>query len=701
MEATECGAAALGSVLAYHGRFVALEELRVACGVSRNGSRARDILQAARRYGLRARGFTADPEALKQLPLPFVVHWRFNHFLVVEGLGRRAVRVNDPAAGRHALSWEEFEQDFTGVAITFEPTPEFQPGGHRRGFLSLLGRRLAGSHMGLAYVLAVSLALVVPSILLPIFARVFIDGYLVGGQTGWLIPLLVAMGVAAAFQAALTFIQREQLLRLQTRIAVVESSRLVRHLLRLPIAFYTQRHTGDLVTRAAINDRVARLLSGDLVTTLLSSITIGFYAIVMATYDLTLTAIGVAAALLSFGALRALAHRRLDVSRKLLQERAKLMGTSLAGLRMIETLKATGSENGFFARWAGEQAVVLNAERRLVASTVVLAAIPTFLASASTAAVLAIGGLRVIEGYLTIGFVIAFQLLLGAFLAPVGQLVTLGGQLQEAEAGMNRIDDVLNHPAIELPPAGHVEHRSRLRGEVEVRGLSFGYAPLEPPLVQDVTLRIRPGQHVALVGETGSGKSTIARLIAGLHEPWDGEVLFDGQPRSRIARETMTASLALVDQEISLFAGTIRDNLTLWDPHMPEEDLIRAAMDASIHDEILARPGGYDSVLDEDGRDLSGGQRQRLEIARALSRNPSILILDEATSALDPLTERAVSQNLRRRGCACLIVAHRLSAVRDCSMILVLDAGRVVERGTHAELSSADGRYAQLARVPG
>jgi NHLM bacteriocin system ABC transporter peptidase/ATP-binding protein len=709
MEATECGAAALGSVLAYHGRFVALEELRVACGVSRNGSRARDIVQAARRYGLRSRGFTADPEALKQLPLPLVVHWRFNHFLVVERLGRHAVRVNDPAVGRSALSWEEFEQDFTGVAITFEPAPEFQQGGHRRRLRSLLGRRLAGSRTGLAYVLAVSLMLVVPSILLPISARVFIDGYLVGGQTGWLIPLLALMAAAAGLQAALTFIQREHLLRLQTRIAVVESSRFIRHLLRLPIAFYTQRHTGDLVTRAAINDRLARLLSGDLATTLLSVTTVGFYAIVMATYDLTLTAIGVVAALLSFAALRALSRRRLDISRKLLQERAKLMGTSLAGLRMIETLKATGSESGFFARWAGEQAVVLNAERRLVSSTVVLAAIPPFLASASLAAVLAIGGLRVIQGYLTIGFVVAFQLLLTAFLAPVGQLVTLGGQLQEVEAGMNRTDDVLDHPAIELPPASDVasggrsasraEYQDRLRGEVEVRAVSFGYAPLEPPLVRDVTLRIRPGEHVALVGESGSGKSTIARLIAGLHEPRDGEVLFDGRPRLQIPRETMTASLAMVDQEISLFAGTIRDNLTLWDPDVPEEDLVRAAIDACIHDEILARPGGYNSVLDEDGRDLSGGQRQRLEIARALSCNPSTLILDEATSALDPLTERAVGQNLRRRGCACLIVAQRLSAVRDCSQIVVLDAGRVVQRGTHAELASTDGRYAQLARL--
>jgi ABC-type bacteriocin/lantibiotic exporter with double-glycine peptidase domain len=482
MEAVECGAAALGSVLAHHGRFVSLEELRIACGVSRNGSRARDIVKAARRYGLVARGFTADPGALTRLSLPLVVHWRFTHFLVVERFSRRGVRVIDPAAGRSRLSWEEFEHDFTGVAITFEPGPEFRPGGSRRRFFSLLGRRLAGSGTGLRYALIASLALAVPGILLPVFVRVFIDDYLFADERSWLVPLIALMAGAAGLQAALTFVQREQLLRLQTRIAVVESSRFLRHLLRLPIGFFAQRNIGDLISRASFNDRLARLLSGDLATTVLSVTTMGFYAVLMATYDLTLAAIGVAAALLSFAVLRAIARRRLDVSRKLLQERAKLMGTSLAGLRMIETLKATGSENGFFARWAGEQAVVLNVERRLLSSTVFLAAVPPLLAASSTAVVLAIGGLRVIDGVLTIGFVIAFQLLLSAFLAPIGQLVTLGGTLQEAEAGMNRIDDVLDHPAADVSSgltastkrADRRVAQRQLCGEIELRDVSFG-----------------------------------------------------------------------------------------------------------------------------------------------------------------------------------------------------------------------------------
>jgi len=468
--------------------------------------------------------------------------------------------------------------------------------------------------------------------------------------------------------------------------------------LRLPVEFFNLRFAGDIAARAGLNHAIAALLSGQLASSALAVLSIVFYAAVMLQYSIPLTLLGIGFAAVNLLALRVIARRRVDASRRLGQETGKLISASYSGLQMIETLKASGTDSDFFARWAGYQAKALNAQQELAVYTAFLLAIPALLASLSTAAILALGGDRVIAGSLSIGSLVAFQALMASFSSPVNRLVGLAGTAQEVEADMARLDDVLHHPLDPVTESDRAPRSApgRLEGELELRNITFGYSRLEPPLIANFSLHIRPGGRVALVGGSGSGKSTIARLVAGVYEPWNGDILFDGQSRAVLGRDALTTSLAAVDQDVFLFEGSVEQNLSLWDVTLAESRMVSAAMDARIHDDVAGRAGGYASVIEEGGRNFSGGQRQRLEIARALANNPRILILDEATSALDALTEQQIDDALRRRGCTCLIVAHRLSAIRDCDEIVVLEQGHVVQRGTHDEMKLVDGPYAHL-----
>jgi NHLM bacteriocin system ABC transporter peptidase/ATP-binding protein len=700
MEAVECGAAALAIVLAHYGRWVPLEELRVACGVSRDGSKASNVVKAARRYGLEAKGFKKEPKGLRDLPAPMIIHWNFNHFVVLEGFRRGKVRLNDPASGPREVSEEELDQAFTGVVLTFQPGPELRKGGEPPRLIGALKRRLAGSRAALVFAILTGLALVVPALVVPVFSRVFIDSVLLEGRRDWVRPLLFGMGFAALLQGALTWLQQAYLLRLESKMAVAGSSRFLWHVLRLPMEFFNQRFAGDISSRVLINDRVAQLLSRDLATSFLGAATIVFFASVMVQYDPLLTFVGIAVVSLNVAALRFVSRRRVDGNRRLLQDKGKLYGTAIGGLQMIETLKATGGEADLFARWAGYQAKVVNGRQGLERYTQVLDAVPPLLAAVNTAVILGIGGLRVMNGALTLGGLVAFQVLVASFVAPVGRLVSLGGRLQMVEGDMARLDDVLRYPPEvdaedpdALPPAGDPV---KLSGRLELRNVTFGYSRLDPPLIEGFSLVLRPGARVALVGGSGSGKSTLAKLVTGLYEPWEGEILFDGLRRPEIPRALRTSSLAAVDQSVFLFEGTVRDNLTLWDTTVPLPEVVAAAKDACIHEDIAARPRGYESLVDEGGANWSGGQRQRLEIARSLVHRPTLLVLDEATSALDPATEQQIDESLRRRGCTCLIIAHRLSTIRDADEIIVLERGKVAQRGTHEELKRIAGPYAQL-----
>ncbi|GAB6174402.1 NHLP family bacteriocin export ABC transporter peptidase/permease/ATPase subunit [Paradesulfitobacterium aromaticivorans] len=713
MEAVECGAASLAIILGYYGRVVPLEELRIVCGVSRDGSKASNILKAARQYGFETKAYRKEPEALRAIRLPAIIHWNFNHFLVLEGFKQDKVYLNDPAFGPRVVTAEEFDNSFTGVVLIFTPTADFVPEKGKRNLLKTLRPRLRGSKSALVYVVLAGLLLVVPGLLIPVFGKVFIDHILLGRMENWLMPLLMGMMATALLRGGLTWLQEYYLLRLETKIALRTSGEFFWHILRLPIEFFNQRQAGEIGFRVMLNDRVAQLLTRDLADAALNLVMIVFYLFLMIQYNLRLTVIGVAAALLNMAFLRLTDRRRTDQTLRLSMESGKLVGTSMGGLQIIETLKATGAESDFFSKWAGNQAKLMNAEQEIGVTNLFLTAVPNLLTALNNVVILTVGGYEVIGGNMTIGMLVAFQSLMTSFMAPVNQMVQLGGTLKKVEGDMNKLDDVFKYPlaqhimqsegsdeAAAISEAPEMPEISvKLSGRVELRNLTFGYSPLEPPLIENFNLSIDPGSRVAIVGASGSGKSTVAKVLTGLYEPWAGEVLLDGRPRTQIPRSVLTNSLAVVDQDIQMFEGSIKDNLTLWDSTVLESDLIHAAKDSCIHEIIAARPGGYDAPMAEGGRNYSGGQLQRMEIARALVNNPTILILDEATSALDPKTEQQVDASFRRRGCTCVIVAHRLSTIRDCDEIIVLDRGKVVQRGTHDQLIEQPGHYQDLIQA--
>ena len=700
MEAVECGAAALSIVLAYYGRLVPPEELRLACGVSRDGSKASNILRAARTYGLEAQGWRKEIGALRQMQGPMIVFWQFNHFLVVEGFGKGVVYLSDPASGRRTVSDAEFDRGFTGIVLELRPSATFTRGGESRDIVAVLKRRLAGSKGALLYAVLVGLVLVIPGLVTPTFTRLVIDRVVITRDPELPGPLLLAMLGTALFTALATLLQRYHLLRFETRLSIASSSQFLWHVLRAPMAFFTQRSSGDIGARIASNDTVAMLLSGQLASTVLSVITATFFLVVLFSYDAILATFAALVAVLNLVTLRLVSARRVAGNQKLQADQGQLVGATMYGLQSIETLKAGGNESDFFTRWAGFQAKVVTGTGDLAVPSLLVTAVPSLLMALNAVAILWIGGLRVMDGVLTIGTLMAFQALAASFTKPVSELVWLGGTIQMVEADLDRLDDVLQYPLEAEPaaeaPSGGAAPQVKLSGAIELRNVTFGYSHLEPPLIVDFSLTVRPGERVALVGGSGSGKSTIARLVTGLQRPWSGEILFDGVLREAHPRRLLTDSIGLVDQEIFLFEGSLRDNLTMWDATLPDARIVQAAKDACIHEDIAARPGAYEGRVDEGGRNFSGGQRQRLEIARALVGDPTIVILDEATSALDATTEKQVDDHLRRRGCTCLIIAHRLSTIRDCDEIIVLEKGVVVQRGTHEQMKGVDGPYARL-----
>ncbi|MEU3948528.1 NHLP family bacteriocin export ABC transporter peptidase/permease/ATPase subunit [Streptomyces sp. NPDC029526] len=703
MEAVECGAAALAMVLGHHGRHVPLEELRIACGVSRDGSRAGNLLKAARGYGLTAKGMQMDLAALAEVAAPAILFWEFNHYVVYDGMGRRfgrrGVFVNDPGKGRRFVPLEDFDGSFTGVVLVMEPGPDFTRGGRRPGVLGAMPARLRGTAGTLPAVVLTSLLLVAVGAAVPGLSRAYIDEFLIGGRTSTLDVLFTSMGACVLLTLLLTWLQQANLLRGRIISSTLSSARFLRHLLRLPVTFFAQRSPADLVQRLQSNDAVAETLARDLSAAGVDALVVVLYAFLLYSYDPQLTFVGIGVALLNVLAMRVVVKLRATRTAKLRADTARLTNTAYTGLQLIETLKATGGEDGYFRTWAGQHATTLEEQQRLGVPTAWLGVVAPALAMLNSALILWIGGLRAVEGHISVGLLVAFQALVTRFTAPLTRLNGVAGRIQDFAADVARLKDVENFRADPLygrPGAG--ESTRRLHGHVELQNVSFGYNPLDEPLLTGFDLTVGPGQQVSLVGGSGSGKSTVSRLISGLYTPWDGVIRVDGRRIEDIPRGALASSVSFVDQDVFLFEGTVRDNVALWDPSVPDEAVEAALRDAALYDVVARRPGGIHSRVEQDGRNFSGGQRQRLEIARALVRRPSILVLDEVTSALDAETEQIVMDNLRRRGCACVVIAHRLSTVRDSDEIVVLDRGTVVERGRHAELVARGGAYAALVR---
>ena len=698
MESLECGAACLTMVLAYYGKWVPLERVRADCGVSRDGSNARNMLNAARSYGLTAKAYRFEPEELReQGAFPCIIHWNFNHFVVLDGFkGDKAV-LNDPARGVIPVSMEVFDESFTGVCLMLQPGEDFQPGGSPKSMVRYAKKRLAGAGTALVFVALTTLISSLFGVINPAFSRIFLDRLLTGENPDWLWPFLLVLAGVSLLQLVVAWIQAIWSLRITGKLASVGAATFLWKVLHMPMEFFSQRMTGDIQQRQATNASIAQELVNTLGPLVLNAAMMVFYLAVMLRYSWILTLVGLASVIVDLAVSRIISAKRVNIMRVQMRDAGKLASSTMAAIEMIETIKAAGAENGYFARWAGYQASVNTQQMRFARSDAYLGLIPSVVSVLSDMIVLFLGVLFVMQGRFTIGMVMAFQGFLMSFTAPAATLIGARQTIQEMRTDMERVEDVMEYPEDGNMAEGEdPESYDKLSGALEMRHVTFGYSRLAPPLIEDFSLDLKPGSRVAFVGGSGCGKSTLSKLISGLYQPWSGEILFDGKPIRDIDRSVFTGSLAVVDQDVILFEDTIAENIKMWDKSIEDFEMILAARDAGIHSDIVQRAGGYDHKLTEGGRDFSGGQRQRMEIARVLAQDPTIIILDEATSALDAKTEYEVVKSIKDRGVTCIVVAHRLSTIRDCDEIIVLDQGKVVERGTHDELYAMGGYYARL-----
>ena len=698
MEALECGAASLAMICAYYNKWIPLEQIRVDCGVSRDGANAKNLLVAARSYGFTAKGYRYEPDDLKKNgKFPCIIHWNFNHFVVLDGFkGKKAV-INDPAKGNYTVSMETFDKSFTGICLMFEPNENFVPSGKRKSVLSFAVKRLNGAKVAVVFVVFTTLISALIGVITPAFSRIFMDRLLTHESPDWFYPFLIALSAMSALQLVISALETYYSNRINGKLATVGSSTFLWKVLHLPMEFFSQRLAGDIQGRQGSNAGIANSVVNTFAPLALNAIMMVFYLVVMIRYSWILTLVGLSSLVINAWMSSIISKKRVNITRVSMRDAGKLAGATVAGVEMIETIKASGAENGFFERWAGYQASVNAQKVKYAKINQYLGMIPSVVSTITGIVVLTLGVWFAMEGTFTVGMIMAFQGVLSSFSAPATTFISAGQTIQEMRTQMERIDDIMLYRDDECYKAqGKEDHLTKLKGNIELKNVTFGYSRLSKPVIKDFSLTVKPGERVALVGSSGCGKSTISKLVSGLYQPWNGEILYDGKHLSEIDRDVFTGSLAVVDQEITLFEDTVANNIKMWDDSIEDFEMIMAARDAQMHEEIMRRDGGYNCRIAEGGKDFSGGQRQRLEIARVLAKDPTIVILDEATSALDAKTEFDVVNAIKDRGITCIVVAHRLSTVRDCDKIIVLDDGVAVEQGTHEELYAKGGIYARL-----
>ena len=698
MEALECGAASLAMVCAYYDKWIPLEQIRLDCGVSRDGANAKNLLVAARSYGFTAKGYRYEPEDLRRLgKFPCIIHWNFNHFVVLDGFRGNKAYLNDPAKGSYSVSMDAFDNAFTGICLMFEPNETFVPSGKQKSVFSFAMSRLKGAKAAVAFVVLTTLISALIGIISPAFSRIFMDRLLTRESPEWFYPFMIALSVMSALKLLISALEAYYSNRINAKLATVGSTSFLWKVLHLPMDFFSQRLAGDIQGRQGSNAGIANSVVKTFAPLALNAIMMVFYLVVMIRYSWILTLVGVSSLVINAFMARIISKKRINITRIQMRDAGKLAGATIAGVEMIETIKASGAENGFFERWAGYQASVNSAKVRFAKMNQYLGMIPAAVSTVTGIAVLTLGIWFAMEGSFTVGMIMAFQGMLSSFSAPASTFISAGQTMQEMRTQMERIDDVMLYREDECYKSeGKEGDLEKLMGNIELKNVTFGYSRLSEPIIKNFSLTVRPGERIALVGSSGCGKSTISKLVSGLYQPWSGEILYDGKPLSEVDRNVFTGSIAVVDQEITLFEDSISDNIKMWDTSIEDFEMILAARDAQIHEEIMRRDGGFNYKIAEGGKNFSGGQRQRLEIARVLAKDPTVVILDEATSALDAKTEFDVVNAVKERGITCIVVAHRLSTVRDCDQIIVLENGVAVERGTHEELYAKGGLYTRL-----
>lgn len=698
MEALECGAASLAMVCAYYEKWIPLEQIRLDCGVSRDGANAKNLLVAARSYGFTAKGYRYEPEDLRRLgKFPCIIHWNFNHFVVLDGFRGNKAYLNDPAKGSYSVSMETFDNSFTGICLIFEPNETFVPSGKQKSVFSFAMSRLKGARTAVVFVVLTTLISALIGVISPAFSRIFMDRLLTHESPDWFYPFMIALSVMSALQLLISALEAYYSNRINAKLATVGSTSFLWKVLHLPMEFFSQRLAGDIQGRQGSNAGIANSVVNTFAPLALNAIMMVFYLVVMIRYSWILTLVGLASLVVNAFMARIISKKRINITRVSMRDAGKLAGATIAGVEMIETIKASGAENGFFERWAGYQASVNSAKVKYAKINQYLGMIPAAVSTVTGIVVLTLGIWFAMEGTFTVGMIMAFQGMLSSFSAPATTFISAGQTMQEMRTQMERIDDVMLYREDECYQSeGKQCDLEKLKGNIELKNITFGYSRLSAPIIKDFSLTVKPGERIALVGSSGCGKSTISKLVSGLYQPWNGEILYDGKPLSEVNRDVFTGSIAVVDQEVTLFEDSISNNIKMWDTSIEDFEMILAARDAQIHEEIMRRDGGYNYKIAEGGKDFSGGQRQRLEIARVLAKDPTVVILDEATSALDAKTEFDVVNAIKERGITCIVVAHRLSTVRDCDQIIVLEDGVAVERGTHEELYAKGGLYTRL-----